>query len=513
MEMSTLSADEQGLDVMLSRLLIESMDDCAVFALDREGRVLSWGAPAEHLLGFAEQDVLGQSFERFYTPEDIARGVPAQELQQALTAGRVKENRWYLRQDGSRIWSTGVTTALLGPDSTPFGFAKIMHDRTAVKQAEQALKRKQAQLRQLASELSQAEQRERRRLARILHDHLQQLIVAARIQITSLTREMPRERRLATSATVQRLDDILDEALKASRSLAVELRPPVLDTAGLLGALRWLVARMKVQHAFSVFLQMDPAAEPETEAIRFLLFESARELLLNVVKHADVDAAELTLMLSSDTELKLVVSDSGKGFDPETIKQRRLDEVGFGLFSIQERLAYFGGRLEIKSVPKEGTQATLTIGTGEARPAADTRLAEEATAPAVSLPIRDKATRCRVLIVDDHQLVREGLASLLEFEENIEVVGQAADGPEAIAAVEALTPDVVILDVGLGAMDGIEATVRILATQPQIKVIGLSMHTDQSIADAMRAAGAIAYLSKGGQTEALIKAIREVCRV
>lgn len=93
------------------------------------------------------------------------------------------------------------------------------------------------------------------------------------------------------------------------------------------------------------------------------------------------------------------------------------------------------------------------------------------------------------------------------------MVGQAADGPEAIAAVEALTPDVVILDVGLGAMDGIEATVRILATQPQIKVIGLSMHTDQSIADAMRAAGAIAYLSKGGQTEALIKAIREVCRV
>lgn len=511
--MNSVSADWSGSGDVLWHMLIEHMDDYAIFALDREGRVLSWCTPAEHLLGYAEQDVLGQPFEQFYTPEDIASGVPTQELQQALSAGRVNENRWYLRQDGSRFWANGVTTTLLGSDGAHFGFVKIMHDHTAVKRADQALKRKQMQLRQLAGELSQAEQRERKRLAKILHDHLQQLIVAARIQITSLTRELPRERRLATSVTVQRLDDILDEALSASRSLAVELSPPVLEEAGLLGALRWLVARMQVQHAFSVHLYADPMAqlEPETEAIRYLIFDCARELLLNAVKHAGIDAAEVTLMRSSDTELKLVVSDSGKGFDPKAIKQRGLDEIGFGLFSIQERLAYFGGRLEIKSAPEQGTQATLTIASAKAGPAADTRPSKEVTAKAATLPMLDKATTCRVLIVDDHPVMREGLASLFEFEEDIEVVGQAADGAEAITVVERLTPDVVLMDVSLGAMDGIEATGRILAARPQIKVIGLSMHVDEAVADAMRAAGAIAYLTKGGQSEALIEAIRAGC--
>jgi PAS domain S-box-containing protein len=514
--MSSVSADGAGSGDALSRLLIENIDDYAVFALDREGRVLSWCNPAERLLGYAEQDVLGQRFEQFYTSEDIASGVPEQELQQALSAGRLKESRWYLRKDGSRFWSNGLTKTLCGSDGVPFGFAKVMQDCsdcTAVRRAEQALERQQKQLRQLASELSHAEQRERRRLAQILHDHLQQLIVAARIQVASLTRDMPRERRLATSVAVQRLDDILDEALAASRSLAVELSPPVLEQAGLLGAFRWLVSRMQMQHAFSVHLHADPTAqlEPETEAIRCLLFECARELLLNAVKHASVDAAELTLMRSSDTELKLIVSDSGKGFDPEAIKQRRIDEIGFGLLNIQERLAYFGGRLEIKSAPEQGTQATLTIASAKASPVPDTKLAEGAKVKAATLAIRDKATTCRVLIVDDHPVMREGLVSLLEFVGGIEVAGQVADGAEAIAAAERLTPDVVLMDVSLGAMDGIEATERVLAAQPQIKVIGLSMHVDEAVADAMRAAGAFAYLTKGGQPEALIEAIQAGC--
>ena len=113
-------------------------------------------------------------------------------------------------------------------------------------------------------------------------------------------------------------------------------------------------------------------------------------------------------------------------------------------------------------------------------------------------------------------MMREGLVRLFEFESDIEVVGQAATGPEAIAAVDALAPDVVLMDVNLGpmdegAMDGIEATRRILACHPGIKVIGLSMHLHTAVVDAMRNAGAVAYLTKGGRPDELIETIRACC--
>jgi DNA-binding NarL/FixJ family response regulator len=117
-----------------------------------------------------------------------------------------------------------------------------------------------------------------------------------------------------------------------------------------------------------------------------------------------------------------------------------------------------------------------------------------------------------VLIIDDHPMMREGLASLLAFETDIEIVGQAGDVSEAIATAASLNPDVVLMDIELGAeMDGIEATRRILATQPLLKVIGLSMHTEAAVAKAMREAGAVAYIPKGGQPDDLIAAIRSCC--
>lgn len=136
--MSISAAEPPGAGAELAQLLLEHTRDAAVFALDPQGRVLSWSAPAEQLLGYGEQEAIGQPAERFYTPEDLAGGVPARELQQALAAGRVEEDRWCVRKGGSRFWSGGVTTALYGADGGLRGFAKVMRDRTAERQAEQA---------------------------------------------------------------------------------------------------------------------------------------------------------------------------------------------------------------------------------------------------------------------------------------------------------------------------------------------------------------------------------------
>jgi PAS domain S-box-containing protein len=373
---------------------------------------------------------------------------------------------------------------------------------------EQALRESETRLRALASQLSQAEQRERKRLAKVLHDHIQQLIVAARMQVGSLRHDLSPERRMAAA---QGVDSILDEALQASRSLVVELSPPVLDEAGLIGGLEWLVSRVESQHGLSVRLRADATAEPASEELRFLLFESVRELLLNVVKHTGVGTAEVTLMRASDTEIRLIVRDKGAGFDPNALRRRRHGAASFGLFSVQERLAHLGGRMEIESAPGRGTRVTLVVASPKSAQA-DTRPRNAKTAETKTLSLRTRPDACRVLIVDDHAMMREGLASLFELESDFEVVGQAADGPEAIAATRILAPDVVLMDVNLGEMDGIEATRRILASHPNIKVIGLSMHVDETVARAMRDAGAVAYLTKGGRSDDLIGTIRSCCK-
>ena len=122
--------------------------------------------------------------------------------------------------------------------------------------------------------------------------------------------------------------------------------------------------------------------------------------------------------------------------------------------------------------------------------------------------LRGKRKACRVLIVDDHEIMREGLRGLLQFESGIEVVGEAADGLQAVERTRELKPDVVIMDVNLGEMTGVETTGRILAENPATKIIGLSMHVDGQVAAAMREAGAAVYLTKGGPAEDLIAAIR-----
>ena len=103
--------------------------------------------------------------------------------------------------------------------------------------------------------------------------------------------------------------------------------------------------------------------------------------------------------------------------------------------------------------------------------------------------IRRKKGVCRILIVNDHAIVRDGFTRLFQFESDIEVIGEAADGPRALRLTSKLRPDVIIMDVNLGKYSGVDVTRRILNWYPDIKVIGLSMHTDPHVAEAMLAAG------------------------
>src|SRR4051794_4979266 len=112
------------------RLLAENVRDYALFIVDPRRHVLSWSKGAERLLGFTEGEIVGQRCDRFFTPEDVRDGVPQRELDEALAPGRGDDDRWHVRKDGSRFWSSGSVTPLRDEGGVLRGFAKVMRDRT-----------------------------------------------------------------------------------------------------------------------------------------------------------------------------------------------------------------------------------------------------------------------------------------------------------------------------------------------------------------------------------------------
>jgi PAS domain S-box-containing protein len=358
------------------------------------------------------------------------------------------------------------------------------------------------QLQALAVELIEAEEQERRRIAELLHDDLQQILAAARMQLMAACQTLPPE------SMLENVDQLLKESIKKSRRLSHELSPAVLHHSGLVAALKWLAQQMYDQFGLQVRMEADAAREFESVPLKVFMFRAVQELLFNVVKHAGVKDARVVLS-GSDDRMIITVSDQGRGFDPGTLDSTTVT-AGFGLLSLRERTNYIGGRLVIESAPEKGSRFTLAVPlklTGADKPRQPGLPDGEQSRTPISPMVSVGAESTRVLFVDDHHVIRNGLIKLMAGQPNIEVVGEAANGREALELARQLRPDVVVMDISMPYMDGVEATRRIKAELPEVRVLGLSMFDDEPAAHSMRQAGAEAFVSKTASTAELLKAI------
>ncbi len=227
-------------------------------------------------------------------------------------------------------------------------------------------------IRELSSQLTRAEQKERRRVARQLHDGLQQKLYGIQLQVSSLRKnardlaerrsgELDEEEGVVAmlAAEIEEVEERVDEVVRSMRKISIGMSPPILRSDGLKASLEWLRTQMEELYGLSVELTAEKEFALDDDDLQVLLFRVAREMLMNVVQHADVDRA--TVELKEDAgRLVLRVSDQGEGFDPDAV-----DPIGpgkaFGLTAARERVRQFGGDLEIETALKEGTQVTIRL--------------------------------------------------------------------------------------------------------------------------------------------------------
>ena len=363
------------------------------------------------------------------------------------------------------------------------------------------LSRRATQLSQLSSQLTIAEQRERRRIAEILHDHLQQLIVTAKLGQEILISKIDP----ALKAEAENVLNLISQSIRASRSLTSELSPPVLRSGNLSASLEWLARWVRENQGFEVGLQIESDIILDRKDLTVLLFQSVRELLFNVLKHAGVKAARIEMAHGKDNRLKVAVIDQGAGFEPDAVWLRAEAAGGFGLFSIGERLKLMGGSLEVESSPGKGAAFRMVVPLDKRRKKNKKRIEKNSVRPSI---LDSSADKLRVLLADDHTVFRQGLAVMLNSQSDIEVSGEAPDGEKAIELTRRIIPDVILMDINMPNMDGLEATRIIHSEFPHIRIVGLSMYDAEDEADRLIRAGATAYRIKSENINSLLAVIR-----
>lgn len=354
-------------------------------------------------------------------------------------------------------------------------------------QAAQALRQSHEQLRQLATSLQHAQEQERSRIARELHDDLAQMLTSLRLDVAWLSRHTA----TAPAAWRARLDAIATDIAalgEAVRRIGTELRPTVLDNLGLSAALEChlkdVCARTGLTYALQVPRQ-ELTLGPARSTAMFRIFQEA---VTNVVRHAQASHVSVHLLQQSDAWL-LEVSDDGRGIT----SAQRTHPTALGLLGMRERAHLWGGEVAVLGQSGVGTTVSISL-------------------PCESLSPGLPSGTSRVLVVDDHATVRVGIKRFIAETPDLVVAGEASTAQEMFAALAVAAYDVVLLDLSLPGRDGLDVLQQLQHSHPTVPVLVFSVHTEEQYAIRALKTGAAGYLTKDCEPEVLLLALRRVAQ-
>ena len=359
------------------RLFVENVREYALFQVDPRGRISGWNPGAERLFGYREEDILAQPVARLFSPEDAEQGVPEKELARTLATGHTEDERWMVRQDGSRFFARWVTNPMYDQNHQLRGFAKVLEDATKRKRIEEqrerlqqrerevmaeqvrstgeALDRTKEELRALAASLLTAQEEERRRISRELHDDIAQRLGVLNMEVEQLRRTLPPEIAELVSAGLTRVQRTMAAVSEDVRHMSHQLHPSILEDLGLEEALRSLISLQRTNGAAISFVTSGPPRRLPLP-VATSLYRITQEASRNASKHAP--GAPVTVTLSyTEFGVRLSIRDEGPGFDLEAVRGKS----GLGLVSMQERAKLIGGELILDSAPGKGTELHLNV--------------------------------------------------------------------------------------------------------------------------------------------------------
>jgi PAS domain S-box-containing protein len=357
------------------RLLVDAVQDYAIFMLDVQGHVSSWNTGAARIKGYGVSEIIGKHFSIFYTEEDIRAGKPARELEVAAREGRFEDEGWRLRKDGSRFWANVILTAIRDDTGTLIGFGKVTRDFTEKVLASEALRREIAErteaqrklhdseksLRQLSLRLLQTQDEERRRIGRDLHDSVGQYLVGLKMKVDSLRSVAGRTRREDISELAE-CSQMIEEAIKEVRTISYILFPPMLEELGLKSAIPWYLEGFTKRSGIKTTFEVSPEFGRICGNLELALFRVLQESLTNVHRHSGSSTAIVRLYSNGPTVV-LQVADEGKGNLTKNLDGPAHDLMGafgVGLRGMSERMRQLRGDLEI-SFTEAGTTITATL--------------------------------------------------------------------------------------------------------------------------------------------------------
>jgi PAS domain S-box-containing protein len=376
------------------RMFVEAVQDYAIFMLDAAGRVATWNKGAERIKGYKASEIIGKHFSVFYPEDAVQTRKPWWELEVVAEQGRIEDEGWRIRKDGSRFWANVIITAVRDEQGKLIGFGKVTRDLTERKQAEERLEQANEQLREQARDLEEAvgrvrdsekslreltlqllrsQDNERRRIGRDLHDSLGQYLSVLKLKLEFLLHTAEDHGDPQRNKEIRQCSTLADDCITEVRTLSHLLYPPLLEEIGLKSAVPWYLdgfakrSRIKT----SVEISMEMGRLPLD--VELAMFRVLQEALTNVHRHSGSETARVRLE-ERDGCAVLEVADKGKGMPPamlEALSQEDWAAAGVGMRGMNERIRQLGGRLEVRS-DGTGTTVTATVPVENLSPSATT---------------------------------------------------------------------------------------------------------------------------------------------
>jgi len=459
------------------RLLVQSVTDYAIYMLTPGGQVSNWNPGAQRIKGYLPEEIIGQHFSLFYTPEDRQANEPQRTLDIAVREGRFENKGWRLRKDGTRFLAHVVVDPIWGDTGTLLGFAKITRDITEVAQAQQTLEKTrealfQAQKMQAIGQLSGGIAHDFNNLLTVILGNLE--IVRKRIP------DDPRLVRLLDNATQGALRGVSLTQRMLAFARRQELKAEPVEIPALVQGITGLL-RSSLGPSVRIETQFVPEPEAvmadlnQLELAVLNLATNARDAMPNGGKLVMATRTEVVLdqphsTMAPGRYVCLSITDTGEGMD-ETTLASAMDPffttkgvgkgTGLGLSMVHGFIEQMGGRFLLKSEKGLGTTAELWLPVAHAGPVAG------ALGPKLAAP---QVPRLNVLVVDDDSLVMTSTCLLLE--DLGHRVSFAESGARALQILEGEQLfDLVITDMAMPQMNGAQLAQAIRILKPTLPII------------------------------------------